>query len=225
MFQDLMNTCDKLRWEFATRSLSVNFLDIQVSILPNGRIDTELYEKPDNLNLYLPAHSTHPKGSLKGLVYGSVFRILRLTSSTSKRSQAITNLFHRLVARGYNKHLLRDAVTAAYSKINSTNEQIITVEETPTADTNDDDEERRIFFHITYHPMDPPSNAIQNCFRNELLAPHGLTPLPRMLNHKKNHVGINRLIVAYHRPPNLGNLLSPRLMKAENGPLVSSYIG
>ena len=212
-----MNTFGKLRWEFSERLKSINFLDITISINDNGSIETQLYNKPENLYLYLPAHSTHPQNSLKGLVHGMVYRTLRLTSSPQQQQLEMTNLSKRLVARGYSEQLVLDIINKAYRKISQ-------IQATPTQSTDEIETEKCCFFHMLYHPMDPPSNKIQKIFQNEIFSQSRLPDLPNLLNHTRHPIGINRLIIAYHRPPNLGNLLSPRIMKAEHGPPVSSYL-
>jgi hypothetical protein len=181
----------------------------------------DLYEKTHNLYLYLPANSNHPKGNMKGLVYGSLYRIHRLTSNPLTRQQHIQNLYTRVLARGYNKKELLIAIADA-------NKRYGTQYNHSSTDSEPNKQKAEIdnicFFHIPYHPSDPTSNIIQDSFRREIQFPRGLTPLHNLKNHKNTDLGINRLIVAYHRPPNISNLLSPRTMTAANGPAVSSYL-
>jgi hypothetical protein len=127
----------------------------------------------------------------------------------------------RLLARGYDKTQLLAAIYDANKRygINNNNTTTAIQRNEIKADNNN-----TCFFHIPYHPSDPPSNIIQETFRREIQSPRGLTPLHNLKNHKDTEIGINRLIVAYHRPPNIGNLLSPRIMTADNGPAVSSYL-
>jgi hypothetical protein len=178
---------------------------------------TRLYEKLENLYLYLPANTNHPNNCLKGLVHGMVYRTLRLTSSPTQQHIEMTNLKTRLLARGYSVLLITEMINKAYQKINNT-------DSTPIPQNNDDDISKCCFFHMLYHPMDPPSQRLQEIFQNEIFYQSRLPDLPQLLNHLRYPIGINRMIVAYHRPPNLGNLLSPRIIRAEHGPLVSSYL-
>jgi hypothetical protein len=221
LFQNDLNSFGKLTWEISTRTREVNYLDLTISLNSNQTITTDLYEKPHNLYLYLPANSNHPKGNLKGLIYGSLYRIHRLVSDPKMRQQHIQNLFARLLARGYDKTELKKAIVDAYHRYGT---------QPPAFSTATDDtehtsvNENRVYFHIPFHPADPASNLIQETFRREIQHPRGLPPVHLLKNHKNAEIGINRLIVAYHRPPNIGNLLSPRIMTAENGPSVSSYL-
>ena len=80
-FQAAINDYGKLTWEFSDRSLSVNFLDLTINLNPRTlQITTKLYEKPRNLYLYIPPHSSHPTGVLRGLIFGNILRIISLTS-------------------------------------------------------------------------------------------------------------------------------------------------
>jgi len=49
-----------LRWEFTNLSSTCTFMDLTLSIA-NNRIESSLHEKPQNLYLYIPPHSCHPK--------------------------------------------------------------------------------------------------------------------------------------------------------------------
>ena len=81
-----------------------------------------------------------------------------------------------------------------------------------------------MIFHLQYHPGDPPSRDIQELWRDRIAAPPYGRPLASIKNKNKSPIGINRLIVAYSRPQNLGNLLSSRVLDERHGPLVSSYL-
>jgi hypothetical protein len=82
-----------------------------------------------------------------------------------------------------------------------------------------------LFLHVPYHPANPASKAIQETFRDTLLYPRAATPLPQISNlHFGAKCGLRRLIIAYHRPPNLANLLCPRKMKKSPGPPVSAHV-
>jgi hypothetical protein len=71
----------KLVWDVSERSLTVNFLNLRLSLLPFGGIKTSnLYEKALNLHLYLSPLSAHPPGLLPGVIHGMLYRIILLTS-------------------------------------------------------------------------------------------------------------------------------------------------
>jgi hypothetical protein len=68
-FQNAINNFGKLKWEFSERSTATEFLELDL-LLSNGYVSTRLFEKALNLYLYLPPHSAHPPGVLKGLIFG-----------------------------------------------------------------------------------------------------------------------------------------------------------
>jgi hypothetical protein len=84
--------------------------------------------------------------------------------------------------------------------------------------------DERIFFHITYHPQLPPSSAIQQLWRDLVFEPPGEKKFNELKNTSGFHVPIKRLIVAYHRAPNLANLLSYRKLENRTGLKASSFI-
>jgi hypothetical protein len=229
-FQHDINLFGKLRWEFTERATTTIFLDLTISITNQGYFHTTLYEKPENLYLYLPASSNHPPGVLKGLVFGMIYRTLRLSSDTRQHQNDINNLLLRLLARGYDQKLLIKLINKAYNDIQRkfSSPQRQEVHETPPRRQIIDDldrDDRAVFFHLDYHPQDPPASFIQNAFYDQIYFQHGLPDLPDLTRPFTNDkIGINRLIVCYHRFPNLGNMLSPRVLKAETGPLVSTYL-
>ena len=100
-FQEEMDSFGRLRWEFSALSKSVTMLDTTLSIV-NGRVESTLFEKDLNLYLYLPPHSCHSPGTLRGLIAGGLFRILKLTSNITKRKGQAQLFFNRLIARGHN---------------------------------------------------------------------------------------------------------------------------
>lgn len=78
---------------------------------------------------------------------------------------------------------------------------------------------RRCYFHVTYHPQGPSTHEIQQLFEEHVLKPVGMTPFNKL---GSGDVPLDAMIVANHRPPNLGNMLSYRKICKRNGPPVSS---
>jgi len=192
----------KLTWEVSKPTRTVNFLDLTLSI-DNGKIDYTLYEKSLNLYLYIPPASAHPPGVLKGLIAGSLLRILRLTSNPDVRKKHMSNFYARLIARGYTKSIL----TPIFDKYLRQYHQSVTP--APTTAPRPDNSREQVYLHLPYHPLDPPSTEIQALFRKHLLQenphnPYASTPLYKLNNGRGKPLGIRRLIVAYHRPPTLG---------------------
>jgi hypothetical protein len=88
-FQEDLDKFGQLRWEVSQRSDTVIFLDLQLTI-KNGRLTYSLYEKPLNLHMYLPPHSAHPPGILRGLGFGMIYRLHRLNSETDTIDEQIS---------------------------------------------------------------------------------------------------------------------------------------
>lgn len=196
-FQKAFSSYGKLSWEFSTRSSSVDFLDLTITIT-KGRVETCLYEKALNLYLYLPPHSAHPPGVLKGLIYGMLWRINKLTTNSDARAAYIQNFYRRLRARGYSNSVLSPLFDTAISQTDKRRQQ-------PTTTVPDP-----IYLHLPFHPSDPPSRYLQSIFRSTLLEPPGEPRLPLLENKKRARIGLERMVVAYHRPRNLGNILTSR---------------
>ena len=91
---------------------------------------------------------------------------------------------------------------------------------------NNDALKDALFFHMPYHPNNLPSNEIQYLWHKHVVDPNPpyTIPLWEMKNWKGKKCGLRRLIVAYHRPPNLGNILSSRKIRDTDGPNVSTFM-
>lgn len=210
-FQASMNCFGKLRWEFTPLRKELDFMDLTVRVTPRG-IHTRLYEKPLNLYLYIPPHSAHAPGNLRGLVIGMTERIFRLTSDRQDQQIALRNLFQRLCHRGYTSTILKPLFQAALDRIDN---RII---------PDPWDEEKRCYLHLPFHPNDPSSRLAQRLFREHMLTPQGEPLLGHLENFHGAYLRTNRLIVAFHRPANLRTLLFPRQFQAPSDRPVSSFI-
>lgn len=77
----------------------------------------------------------------------------------------------------------------------------------------DNDSQKQIFFHLQYHPLNPSSREIQQLCRSHILSPPERPHLNQLRNRDGYPITINRLVVAFSRAPNLGNLLSCRKLR------------
>ncbi|KAL7483540.1 hypothetical protein ACHAW6_009181 [Cyclotella cf. meneghiniana] len=142
-----------LQWTFEDLSTSMNFKDLTISIVI-GHLNTTLYKKPQNLYIYLPPHSSHPKGIKTGLIYGQVRCIHRLCSNKDDSDTCIKRLFQCLVTRGHKPERLIPIFTRAENdmthslKHKGTHSNKTTPQQQQT--------KRALFFHLKYHPEDPP---------------------------------------------------------------------
>eukprot|EP00804_Cyclotella_cryptica_P009853 CCRYP_014145-RB/>CCRYP_014145-RB protein AED:0.31 eAED:0.31 QI:0/0/0/1/0/0/2/0/257 len=112
-FKQTMQQWHGLQWDFTPLSTSCNFMDLTITITPSGHLSTTLYEKAQNLYLYIPPHSAHPSGMLSGLVHGNILRIHRLCSSPEDIKRKSSEFFTRLTHRGYTTKQLTPLFTSA----------------------------------------------------------------------------------------------------------------
>jgi hypothetical protein len=152
------------------------------------------------------------------LIAGMLLHIIRLTSEPSTCKAHVQRFFDRLVARGYLAARIKPIFDKCFRKM-----------ATPPVSTPTQPAERPnpVFLHLQYHPLDPPSSMIQKLFEKHVLKSSSKNPyqppLAQMKNYDGKATGINRMIVAYHRPPNLGNLLAPRRFDSRPGLSVSEH--
>jgi len=212
--QDKMNQAPGLTWEFSERSTQVDFMDLTLRI-ENGKIITTLYEKPLNLHLYIPPHSAHPPGLLPGIVFGNIFRIYTLCSDEDDQSQRTRVFYQRLKARGYKAEQIQPIFRRAIERAR--------VYTGPTDQNSQDDS--HVIFHLQYHPDGPSSSKIQRAWKELVAEPKYRMPIWNVQNPStKKRCGLRRMIIAYSRTRNLGNLLSHRTFEPPaNGPPVSAY--
>ena len=209
-----MNAFPGLTWEFEDPNDKVNFMDLTITI-KNGHVSTSLFEKPLNLHLYIPPHSAHPPGLLPGIVHSTLFRIFTLCSDHNDRILRTRVFFKRLQARGYKS----DQIKSLFYKAITRAEQY----SGPTNSTRND--HTSVIFHLPFHPNDPPSYKIQQAWRDNIASPRYHMPLPNMRNPKtREKCNIERMIIAYRRPMNIGNLLSHRNLNTNPlAPPILSY--
>ena len=132
-----------------------------------------------------------------------------------QRGQTTTNksFFKRLIAHGYKGNGIRPLFHKAITRAKAYSG--------PTQD--EDDDHNSVILHLPFHPNDPASSRIQAEWRTHVAKPQWKLPLEHMKNPKtKEKCNIKRMIIAYKRPMNLGNLLSHRDLSTS--PPVSSYL-
>ena len=104
-FQQDMHGWYGLKWTFTKPSTSIDFMDLTITIV-DGKIETTIFEKAQNLYLYIPPHSSHPRGVLTGLICGQVLRFRRLCSKRSDANKKIQEFAKRLMDRGHTREKL-----------------------------------------------------------------------------------------------------------------------
>jgi hypothetical protein len=171
------------------------------------RLITKIYAKPLALYQYISPNSCHPPGVLTGLVFGQILRIYQLCSLSEDIDKELSLFYTRLLARGYTPTkllpLFTKGINNAISYLSRSQKQRDVLKKAKIGKLDE-----RIFLHLSYHPQNLSSSFVQNLWRTLISSPPGQEELNRLTNWEGHHVPIKRLIVAYHRNPNLANLTS-----------------
>jgi hypothetical protein len=220
-FQANLNSSG-LKWIFSEWSNEVVFMDLRLKI-KEKMVVTSLYAKPMALHLYIPPHSCHAPGVLPGIVFGNVLPIHQLCSWAVDVTQEIKLFLHRLLNRGYQlaqlTPLFQQAMDNAKAYL-----QCPALNHLCAKSNKGEGQRQRVFLHLPYHPANPSSKTIQKLWRERVASPKDQPPFHRLTNNQGYDIPINRLMITWHRPPNLGNLLSYRKLSKRTGLKVSSYI-
>jgi hypothetical protein len=197
-------------------------MDLRLKI-EGRKVVTSLYAKPLALHLYLLPHSCHAPGVLSGLIFGNVLCIHQLCSAAVDIKKELKLFFHRLLDHGYqpqkNTPLFQQAIDNATANLNCLALKRLRMKSRKATGGH-----RQIFLHLLYHPANPPSKIIQRLWHNLVGTPPGNLPLNKLTNWQGYNVPIDRLTIAWHRPPNLANLLSYRKLEHCMGLKVSSFL-
>lgn len=203
-----------LRWIVSTRSSKVDFMDLTLT-LQDDKIVTTLFEKPSNHHLYIPPNSCHPPGLLRGMVHGMLNRIYTLCSNEDDQRHRTIVFYRHLQRRGYQPKDLNPLFSRAIAKAKN----LSWPASQPVRNLKG-----LQFFHLEFHPKNPLAHEIQSAWTHCIANPPNKPPLQDLKNAHGDYIKIDRMIVAFHRPPNLGNLLSYRRIKPNSGPPVSEFI-
>ena len=247
LFQDIVNNMG-LRWEFSERSNMVTFMDLNIE-LSHGKLYTSLYAKPLALHLYIPPSSCHAPGIATGLIFGHFFRVFLLCSHERDIEHEIYLFFNRLLDRGYSLSTLiplfltaelkarqarakqlRELLPQSPQDMSTPPQESTTDSPTPNSQrsraiSNTEGNDNGVFFHLKYHPANPPASTIQRIWRRHILTPHRAPPLYHLRNKDGCQVNIHKLTIAYSRAPNLGNLLSCRKLRVKIGEYTDAHTG
>ena len=219
-FQADMQGWHGLRWEFTNLSSTCTFMDLTLSIT-NNRIESSLHEKSQNLYLYIPPHSCHPKNMISGLICGNILRFHRLCSSLSDIKEKTSTFRQRLIDRGYNSDIIDPIIADAHKKaiayLRKHNRSDHQTSPPPLNPPN------QVFFHLQYHPQDPKPHEIQRIWNEQVAHPPHKVPLHKIQNLQHQEIPINKLTIAYSRPMNLRNQFSVRIIVGR-GKDVSTYL-
>jgi hypothetical protein len=93
----------KLKCNFSETNLE--FLDLKILIV-NGRLETELYVKPTNLQLFLSYDSNHPSHCKDAIVYSQALRVIERCSLPDSAQPHLENLKGKFLNRKYPEELI-----------------------------------------------------------------------------------------------------------------------
>ena len=174
---------------------SVNFLDVTVSLTPNGTIKTSLYCKPTDSHNYLLYSSEHPRHLLRGIPYSQFLRVRRICSNINDFRQNTLMLSSHFIRRGYPQKLVHAALIKAELQDRDT---LISKNDPSSAPTRTKPKPKGHTFYLvnTHNPCNPPVRDIIE----------GNWPL---LNKSKTTRSLNdaQLIFGQHRNKNLSDHL------------------
>jgi peptide-methionine (R)-S-oxide reductase len=162
----------------------VNFLDVSVSLGPDGTITTDLFVKPTDTHQYLQWTSCHPNHIKKSIPYSQALRILRICSDLETAKTRCDELADYLIRRGYSSRLVRRQINRAIN--HHTNPQPRSITGGP----------RKVFFSVDFHPSLPDISGILRRFLPVL---HQSEKLRRVVPEPP--------VISFKQPKNLGRML------------------
>ena len=161
-----------------------------------------------NFFLYIPAHSSHPSGLIKSLVFGLLETYWRQNSFTQDYITMTELLFKRLLNRGYNASDISPIFNEAAFKINAKDCRSYTPSTTRSSKVSLS--EKKIFFHYECHKRDVSRKNIRDAYDLTCNTPD--EDGNSFHSHPTPHgekFSITKLTVAYSRPKNLRDKLVP----------------
>ena len=208
-FKDDINDFGILRWKVEEPSAEGIFLDLIISISPDGIVSTKTYQKPMNLYLYLLPSSAHQKNTMKGVIFGELKRYYWQCTDKKDYVEVAKLFFRRLLDRGWDFETLKQMFSEANRKVCTPPPPPQAIQE-PTTSVNND----TIYLKLgRFHPQYIPSRTCQQIFEEELS-----TIL-------RDEIGINKMIVCYKRAKNIGDIVSQTSLFQNRGEEVSTYLG
>ena len=93
----------------------VEFLDIVIKI-ENGRLKTDLFIKPSNLQLYLNYDSNHHQPCKTGLMYSQALRVVERCTDVQDANCHLQNLKEKFVERKYPENVVVEQIDRAKKK-------------------------------------------------------------------------------------------------------------
>ena len=103
---------ENIQFTFDFSKEKIQFLDVEI-FKENGKLLTNLYIKPSNLQLFLDFSSNHPFHTKRSIIYGQALRIIERCSKISDVEFHLTKLKSKLLARNYPEKMIEDQFSRA----------------------------------------------------------------------------------------------------------------
>ena len=193
-FVDWMNTLyPNLNFTHEWSKNEANYLDIKL-IIKDGKIQTDLFIKKTNKQLYLDYRSSHPPAVFKSIVYSQALRVRMICSEDIFVENQLTNLKEKFMDRHYPEDLILEQFgrAMAKSRLDLLKPKTYPHDASPVQLTRWRKRELVTPFIITFNKNNPP---LQQWLTEEF---HLL-----QLNEKNRRVFLHRPNVVYRQPPNI----------------------
>ena len=165
-----------------------------------------------NLYLYIPPHSAHPPGMIKGLIYGQLQRYKYQNSDRADYLIQIKLLYQRLRERGWQHNTLQAYFIEAAKEIERKS-----ITRNPEKSSSLSPKERA-FLHIQYHPHDIPRCIIRKIYEKN--CPN----FKDFYTNKGGKMDIKQLTIAFSRPKNIRDTLTNARLYQPKGKEVTKYM-
>ena len=144
----LMPGVVKFTYSYSTEK--VVFLDLEISLV-DGKIETNLYIKPSNSQIYLDYHSNHPEHTKSSIPYSQALRVIERCSRQGQVDLHLENLREKLKEKNYPEEMIEENFTKAKKK----DRKGLIFQERKKKSQND--EKTRLIF--TFNKNNPPIHS------------------------------------------------------------------
>ena len=93
----------KFKFEYSLQK--VEFLDLEI-VIKDGKLETNLFIKPTNKQLYLDFQSNHPQPCKESIPYSQALRVVERCVTPNNRDCHLSNLKEKLEERNYPPELI-----------------------------------------------------------------------------------------------------------------------
>ena len=135
-----------VKFTYSYSSEKVVFLDLEISLV-DGKLETNLYIKPTNSQIYLDYNSNHPEHTKSSIPYSQALRVIERCSRQEDKELHLENLKDKLKEKNYPEELVEEKFEKARKK----NRKEIIFQERRKKQVNDG-KTRLIFTHNKQNP-------------------------------------------------------------------------